>query len=156
MGIKWSQQENIYLDANIFIYLLEGYSDFVAILQQLTDFIDSGKLQTFTSELSVAEVLVKPIRDQNLTLQNLYEKTLQTTRSLTVCPIDRDILIQAAKFRAKSTHNVIRLPDAIHLATAQAHQCKYFITNDMRLKNSPARVEILLLSDIKTQQLELV
>lgn len=155
MGIKLSIQENIYLDANIFIYLLEGYTDFAAILQQLMDLIDSGKLQTFTSELSLAEVLVKPIRDKNLALQSLYENTIQTTSSLTICPIDRDILIQAAKFRAKSLNNVIRLPDAIHLATAQIHQCKCFITNDARLKNSFANMEVLLLSDVKTHHLEL-
>jgi predicted nucleic acid-binding protein len=156
MGIKLSMQGNIYLDANIFIYLLEGYADFTAILQQLMDFIDSGKLQSFTSELSLAEALVKPIRDKNLALQSLYESTIQTTSSLIVCSINRDILIQAAKFRANSTNNIIRLPDAIHLVTAQVHQCQYFITNDVRLKNSFADMDVLLLSDIKTHQLELV
>lgn len=156
MGIKLSTQGNIYLDTNIFIYLLEGYVDFAAILQQLTNFIDSGKLQSFTSELSLAEALVKPLQNQNLALQNLYENTIQTTSSLTVCSVSRDILIQAAKLRATSTNNIIRLPDAIHLATAQVYQCKYFITNDARLKNSIANMEVLSLCDIKTNQLELI
>ena len=104
MGIKLSRQGNIYLDANIFIYLLEGYADFAAILQQLTNFIDSGQLQSFTSELSLAEALAKPIRDNNQGLQSLYENMIQSTRSLTVCSINRDILIQAAQFRAKSAN----------------------------------------------------
>ncbi len=156
MRIKLSRQGNIYLDANIFIYLLEGYADFAAILQQLTNFIDSGQLQSFTSELSLAETLAKPIRDNNQALQSLYENTIQTTRSLTVCSINRDILIQAAKFRAKSANNMIRLPDAIHLVTAQVHQCQFFITNDVRLKNSLADMDVLLLSDIKAHQLELI
>ena len=39
--------------------------------------IDEGSLQAFTSELSLAEVLVKLIRDKHLALQNLYENTIQ-------------------------------------------------------------------------------
>lgn len=42
MGIVLPVQGNVYLDANIFIYLLEGYIEFTSILQQLVDFIDSG------------------------------------------------------------------------------------------------------------------
>lgn len=156
MGITLPMQENVYLDANIFIYLLEGYIEFAPILHQLTDFIDSGKLQTFTSELSLAEVLVKPIRDKNFVLQKLYENAIQTTSNLSVRPIDRDTLIQAAKLRAKSINNAVRLPDTIHLATAQLHHCSYFITNDARLKNFLPDMEVLLLSDIRTHQLDLI
>jgi predicted nucleic acid-binding protein len=152
MGINYElRQGNIYLDANVFIYLLEGYAEFIPVLLQLVDCIDSGRLQAFTSELSLAETLVKPIVDKNLSLQNLYENTIQTSTSLHVGSVDRDILILAAKLRAKSkaNSNSIRLPDAIHLATAQAYQCKYFIANDKALKTFSSDIEVLLLSEIK-------
>lgn len=152
MGINYKPfQRNIYLDANIFIYLLEGYPEFSPILLQLFDWIDSGKLHAFTSELSLAETLVKPILDANLSLQSLYENTIQTSASFDVCPVNRDILILAAKLRAKSktAGGAVRLPDAIHIATAQVHQCKYFVTNDKVLKTFSSSVEMILLSEIK-------
>jgi predicted nucleic acid-binding protein len=39
---------NIYLDVNVFIYLLEGYDEFAAVLSHLVDYIDKGSLQAFT------------------------------------------------------------------------------------------------------------
>ncbi|HVV69288.1 MAG TPA: hypothetical protein VHE99_09720 [Gammaproteobacteria bacterium] len=64
-------------------YLPEGYPEFAEILSHLAGYIDEGSLQAFTSELSLAEVLVKPIKDKQLALQNLYESTIQTTSNLT-------------------------------------------------------------------------
>lgn len=158
MGMIRLEQGNVYLDVNVFIYLLEGYAEFTSVLSQLIDHIDSGNLQAFTSELSLAEALVKPISNKNLPLQNLYESTIQTTSNLCVCSVDREILIQAAKLRAKSLTmgSSVRLPDAIHLATAEAYQCNYFITNDAALKNYPTNVKVLLLSEIKTSNFILV
>lgn len=150
MEIKYIK--NVYLDANIFIYLLEGYAEFASVLLQLVDLIDAGKVQAFTSELSLAETLVKPIMDGNLNLQHLYETTIQTSASLQVCPLTRDILMLAAKLRAKSKKSSsIRLPDAIHIATAQVHQCQYFVTNDKILKNCVSNLEVVLLSEMKSE-----
>lgn len=149
---------NIYLDVNVFIYLLEGYPEFSKVLSDLMVYIDQGSVHAVTSELSLAEILVKPIKDRHLALQSLYENTIQTTSNLTVYPVSRDILIEAAKFRAKfiNRENSIRLPDAIHLATAHLYQCKYFITNDAGLKNSPIDLQVLLLSEIKNSSLVLI
>ncbi|MDM8559818.1 hypothetical protein QUF82_13370 [Thiotrichales bacterium HSG14] len=49
----------IYLDANIFIYLLEGYPAFIPVLTELFSLIDSGKLQAVTSELTLAETIAR-------------------------------------------------------------------------------------------------
>jgi len=42
----------IYLDANIFIYALEGYPEFFKILTELFEMIDKGKLGAYYSELT--------------------------------------------------------------------------------------------------------
>lgn len=78
---------NIYLDVNVFIYLLEGYPEFASVLSRLVDYIDEASLHAVTSELSLAEVLVKPIKDKHLGLQSLYKNTIQTTSNLTVYPV---------------------------------------------------------------------
>ena len=50
----------IYLDTNIFIYALEGYRIFRTALATLFDALDRQELTAVTSELTLAEVLMKP------------------------------------------------------------------------------------------------
>ncbi len=58
--------KRIYLDANIFIYALEGFAEFKQTLTELFLAIDDSKVQAVTGDLTLAEVLVKPLRDSNL------------------------------------------------------------------------------------------
>jgi len=53
----------IYLDANVFIYAVEGFPGVGAKLASLFQRFDRGELQAVTNELSLVEVLVKPLRD---------------------------------------------------------------------------------------------
>lgn len=46
-------------------------------------------------------------------------------------PVDRSILVAAARLRAQLT---LRLPDAIHVATALAADCELFVSNDRRVR----------------------
>ncbi|WP_420828284.1 type II toxin-antitoxin system VapC family toxin [Desulfonema limicola] len=66
--------------------------------------------------------------------------------TLTVAHIHREILIEAAEIRSKTTQ--IRLPDAIHLATAKYHKCLTFLTNDKQLRNLPY-IKVVLIDEIK-------
>ena len=59
----------VYLDANVWIYALEGYAEFVASVTALFARIDAGELIALTSELRLAEVLVKPFANDNTELQ---------------------------------------------------------------------------------------
>ena len=57
--------EQIYLDTNIFIYALEAYPEYVSILTSVFAAIDKGQVKAVTSELTLAEVLIKPMMDDN-------------------------------------------------------------------------------------------
>ena len=59
-----------------------------------------------------------------------YLGMLQNRRSLSLVQVTRNILIDAARLRA---HSRIKLPDAIHAATALQSECASFLTNDDRL-----------------------
>jgi predicted nucleic acid-binding protein len=133
-----------YLDTNIFIYALEGYPEFLKILTELFDMIDNGKVRAYSSELTLAETLVKPMTDNNTRLQKAYQDAVRTAGFLQVLPVDREILIEAARIRSQNAR--LRLPDAIHLATAQYCGCDIFFTNDRRLKTYP-NINIVLLTD---------
>ncbi len=97
------QAQRIYLDVNIFIYWLEEYLPYVQMLTELFQLIDNGQLQAVTSELTLAEALVKPIMDDDNNLQKTYQDMLTTSAGLHVVPISHEILIEAAKLRAKNT-----------------------------------------------------
>ena len=136
------QGKRVYLDANVFIYALEAYAPFVSPITELFESLDRGEIHAVTSELTLAETLVKPLLDQNLARQNAYEQAIQTSTGLEAIPVRREILRDAAKLRAQIN---IRLPDAIHMATAKQNGCTIFLTNDRKLK-CPPEVELLHLS----------
>lgn len=67
MGILDAIQGNrVYLDTNIWIYASEGYPVFIHDLTQLFQSIDRSNLNPVTSELLLAEALVKPFQNQDL------------------------------------------------------------------------------------------
>lgn len=99
-------------------------------------------LAAVTSELTLAEALVKPFSLHQLHLQRLYVDTLQSSSMLTIAPITRDILIDAARLRGE--HASLKLADAIHAATALAHRASVFITNDARFGSVTGLNAILL------------
>ena len=124
----------VYLDTNIFIYALEGYPVFRAVLATLFEALDRGELTAVTSELTLAEVLVKPLLDHHAERQAAYLQALQPSASLQIVPVSREVLIAAARLRADAH---LKLPDAIHAATAQFTGCDQFLTNDAHVSAIP-------------------
>lgn len=61
-----------------------------------------------------------------------------------MAPVSRDVLLAAARLRAEIG---LKLPDAIHVATAQLTGCDQFLTNDARVPALPGLV-IRRLSDL--------
>ena len=64
--------ERIYLDTNIIIYAMEGYTEYASSLATLFAAIDEGKLSAVNSELTLAESLVQPMMNDNAHLQKIY------------------------------------------------------------------------------------
>lgn len=120
-----------YLDANVLIYFLEASPEYSPRLLGLFEAIDRQEIEGFTSELSLAECLVKPFADGNLPRQKVYQDFLNASRSFQMMSISQSILLSAARMRA--THK-FRLADSIHLATALELSCDSFITNDQPLR----------------------
>ena len=127
------QGQRIYLDTNIFIYAIESYSDYLVALEDVFEAADTGHLTVVTSELTLAEVLVKPLQEGDLDKQQAYCEALQSSESLAVAGVSREVLIEAAQIRASQK---LKLPDAIHLTTALQYQCSTFLTNDSQFKET--------------------
>jgi predicted nucleic acid-binding protein len=94
--------------------------------------IEQGEIVGATSELTLAELLVKPIENGADGLASAYDEMIVPGPTFDVLPVRRDVLVAAAGIRAR--RSAVRLPDAVHLASALALNCTIFITDDRRLK----------------------
>lgn len=128
----WSNYfgQSIYLDANVIIYSVEQGSQWSHAAQELLVALDRDVMKAVTSELSIAEVLPKPFQLGNPDYIERYDALLHPTSAIQTVPVSRDILIHSARLQARRG---LKLFDAIHVATAEAARCDYFLTEDDRL-----------------------
>jgi predicted nucleic acid-binding protein len=124
-------QPRVYLDANVFVAAFEHVGAHSDHAWWIIRAIETGEIAAGTSELTLAEVLVKPFEVGAPELANGYEKMMVSGSNFEVLPVRRDILVGAATLRARRAS--IRLPDAVHIATAQALSCAFFVSDDRRL-----------------------
>lgn len=134
----------VYLDANVVVYAVEGYPAFRERICALLDAMDRRALCAVTSELTLAEVLVKPMIDKNASIERAYRTFLEASDALRLVPVSQAILIEAAKVRAETG---LKLPDAIHLATATGAGCTSLLTNDKALHGGD-RIPVRLLQQL--------
>jgi predicted nucleic acid-binding protein len=118
----------LYLDANVFIYAIEGNADIADPLRQLFDLFRANRGIGVTSELTLAEVLP---RASNVQRRN-YLNMIVWSRIFDLQAVGRDILIETAKYR--ETAGMPKLPDAIHVVTAIRAGCRTILSADLRLK----------------------
>lgn len=89
----------IYLDANIAIYFVEAFPEYLAQVQAVFAAVVAADAILVSSELTLAEMLVKPLRDQRPDIVREYEGFL-TDGEIELLPVDRAVLRQAAELRA--------------------------------------------------------
>jgi predicted nucleic acid-binding protein len=134
-----------YLDANVFIYALNGFSPFDALLKDLFGAIESGSIQAVTSELTAAEILIIPFRNGNIEEESRCRMILRKRPGLDLAPVTFEILEEVARLRAANAN--LRTPDAIHLATALRAGCDSYLSNDQRISGIKG-LNLILLSDL--------
>lgn len=125
----------LYLDTNILIHVFE-HNDQLA--RELNAFLITGgnEREPFrvTSELTVGELVVEPFRSKDDRLLRLYNNWTQTNPYLEVLPVEYSNLWNAGVLRAR--YNALKLPDAIHIATAIRARCSHILTADKRLSGT--------------------
>ena len=85
----------LYLDANAFLYAIQGNADIADPLRQLFDLFRAGRGIGVTSELTLAEVLPKASDVQRRSYLNM----IVWSRIFELRPVSRDILIETAEYR---------------------------------------------------------
>jgi predicted nucleic acid-binding protein len=133
----------VYIDTSPIIYSVEKHADYWQLLTTLWQSLKANEIEVFTSELTLLETLVQPIKQSNQTLISAYESLLTATE-IRLLSISRDILQDAAKFRASQN---LKTPDAIHAATAFSTNCDYLIANDDGFKRV-SNINVIILSEL--------
>jgi uncharacterized protein len=110
----------VYLDANSIIDSVERIEPYRSLLRPLWHAAGPNSFRVVTSDLTLLEVLVRPIRTGNATLARGFRRLLQSSPDIRLLPISHSVLERAAKLRAAVA---LKTPDAIHAASALQHGC---------------------------------
>ena len=124
--LRLPETGSLYLDACVFIYSVEKLEPFCTLLEPIWRQAETGFLSLVTSELTIAEVLVTPIRDNDQVLVDIYRE-LFASSEIQLIPTTRLIWEKTARLRALAN---LRTPDAVHAAAALQEGCAAFVTND--------------------------
>jgi predicted nucleic acid-binding protein len=133
------EHDRYYLDSNTVMAILESNVPFGAAQKAFLVGMDEGTLACFSSELTLAECLVKPLRDMDSARVDAVLAFLDDRSELPLLKANRAVFVSAAHVRAQAR---LKLPDAMHVAIADMNGCTVFVTADknIRLPSSMRRV----------------
>lgn len=135
--------ERVYFDTNFFIYLIAGLEPYRWRVSTLSDMVARKEIVGVTGEITLAETLVSPLKNRDIDQVLAFKRLLCESQMFELTPITIQMWESAAGIRAK---NKIGLADALHLAVAKETKCRFFLTNDKRIKSLPG-LEVLYLGD---------
>jgi len=122
----------VYLDANVFIDFIQGEAELSEPARVLFETLRKRPFSAITSELTLAEVLAPSSKGRklwpDLKRQNL--DLMVWSRFIGLEPISRSVLYESVALRSTKATGRLKLPDAIHLATAILGRCRLFISRD--------------------------
>jgi predicted nucleic acid-binding protein len=133
----------VYVDTTTVIYTVERLPTYWPLLQPLWLAAQTRSIGVVTSELTLMESLVGPLKNGDPALEAAFELMLlgADTRLL---PITQPILREGARLRATTK---LRTPDAIHAATALNVGCALFVSNDVDFRKVPG-LPVVILDDL--------
>ena len=137
----------VYLDANGFIYSVERVEPYRTLLEPMWQQARAGEFDVASSDISVLETLVKPLREGDEVVEMLL-RSMFDANEVSLIPATRELWEDAARIRADTG---LKTPDALHAATALRAGCTAFITNDTDFR----RVEdlpVVVLDDLLTEE----
>lgn len=119
----------IAVDSNVFIAALSPHEEHSAIAQHLIRDIAEGRHQAIASSIVYGEVLgVSKKGDIGLDIEDFITHITH----LSIIPAGDAICLQAGELR-RSLGSKLKLPDALHVATAISVKADVFVTNDVPL-----------------------
>jgi predicted nucleic acid-binding protein len=134
----------VYVDAQIVIYSVDRHPVYAPLCDPLWREAQAGTVTVVSSELTLLETLIGPLRSGDAALAARREGVWNRPNT-SLMPVTRGVLREAARLRAIIP--ALRTPDAIHAATARLTGCALFLTNDQGLKRAPG-LNITVLDEV--------
>ena len=134
----------VYLDTNPIIYSVEKHPVYWPLLQPLWQAAKGKTIEIVSSDLTLMETLVGPLKSGDAALATAYEQLFQQAQTR-LLPITQPILREAARLRATTK---LKTPDALHAATAQQAGCVLFVTNDAGFRRLATLPPLVILDDL--------
>ena len=116
----------IYIDANGLIYSVERIEPYRTLLEPMWQQAQDGNLAIVSSPILLTEVLVKPLQVGNTEIEMQYRE-LFASNAVSLLDAPYGVFEDAARLRAETG---LKIPDALHAATALRVGCELFVTND--------------------------
>ena len=138
------RHQRVLIDTSVWIYHFEQHATFGEAAGRVMEELEAGQFRGIASELTLLEIIVKPLQLGRQDAADDYETLLSYFPNLDLVAVSRSILLDAASLRARHR---LRTPDAIQLATAFSSGATLAITNDEAWRNI-AGIETLLLADL--------
>jgi predicted nucleic acid-binding protein len=114
----------VVVDTAPWIYVLEGHPQFAPRFRGLFEAAARQELLLAITSVTLAEVLVGPLRAGQEALAQQFERLL---RAWPVIALDADLAVQAARLRAQ---HGLKLADATQLAAALSINATALVTHD--------------------------
>lgn len=137
------QGRRVYFDTNSIIYFVEQNAQFYAVVLEIFKLIGSDDISALTSEFTLTEMLIKPMRENQTTLIQNIKDLLLDREFFTLTGTSASLFIKAAETGAARG---LRPADAIQFTSALENHCHHFVTNDARFK-SVGGLEVVRLSE---------
>ena len=137
----------VYIDANGLIYSVERIEPYRTLLEPMWQQVQDGNLSVVSSPVLITEVLVKPLQVGNAEIEMQYRE-LFASNAVSLLDASYEVFEDAARLRARTG---LKIPDALHAATALRAGCALFITNDTDFRRI-AELPTVVLDDLLAEE----
>jgi len=138
-------RKGVVLDTMLFIYLFEDHPHYAPVCDFLFNQMTAGIFAGVVTPVTIAEVLLKPIKDRRVDIAERYQATLGTLPNLSPVLIDHELGAMAGALRAKYN---LPLPDMFQVAAALHSEKPTLISNDKHL-SKVTELDLVLLSEFE-------
>ncbi|MFH0924274.1 MAG: PIN domain-containing protein [bacterium] len=138
------QIDSIFIDTAPIIYYIEAHPQFGDLAKQVIDLCKSGKLNAFSSVITITEVLPKPVQKGEDVLAQTFMESIKYGKHMNLIDISVDIAEKAGRLRGQYIN--LRALDALQISAALHIKADVFLTNDLKLKQVK-EIKIVVLKD---------
>lgn len=138
----------LYIETAPLIYYVEANPIYIQRMDAIIDAVENQPIRAYSSVITLAEVLIQPLRTGDKVLEQEYRNILVNNESYQLIPITVHVAEIAADLRARYN---LRIPDALHVASALRAGCDAFLTNDSGIKRV-TDMTVLVLDELEVQK----